>query len=66
MSEQIPAPADRSRSRESMFLLAIAVLVLAAGALSFLYIQNAEQTTPVITADEPRSVPLPAGPRKYQ
>jgi hypothetical protein len=67
MSDHTPNPAGRSRFRDSTFLLAVAVVAIVCGALSF-YMQKAEYD-PAVTAsaiDEPRSRPLPAGPRKYQ
>jgi hypothetical protein len=64
---RVPASADRSRFRDSTFLLAIAVVALVCGALSF-YLQKGEPDTSATAtgADETRSAPLPAGPRKYQ
>jgi hypothetical protein len=62
-----PAPADRFRFRDSIFLLTIASLAIVCGALS-LYMQNVERARLVgsIATDDRPSIPLPAGPRKYQ
>ena len=64
MNDHAPPPAGRSR--ESTLLLLIAALALAYGTLA-IYMRHVEPAGPdVATSAEERSIPLPAGPRKYQ
>ena len=67
MRKYAPSPATHYSSRDSLFLVVIAVVSLVCGTLSFCA-WRAEHN-PSLTAsmeDEAHSVPLPAGPRKYQ
>ena len=67
MRKYAPSPATHYSSRDSLFLVAIAVVSLVCGTVSFCA-WRAEHN-PSLTAsmeDDTPSVPLPAGPRKYQ
>jgi hypothetical protein len=67
MRKYAPPPGTHYSSRDSLFLVAIAVVSLVCGAVSF-YAWRAAHN-PSLSAsieDEAPSVPLPAGPRKYQ
>jgi hypothetical protein len=67
MKKYAPSPATHYSSRDSLFLVVIAVVSLVCGAVSFLAWRV--EHNPSLTAsmeDDAPSVPLPAGPRKYQ
>jgi hypothetical protein len=65
MNNHAPPPAGGSR--ESTLLLLIAALALAYGTLA-IFMRHVEPTGPDVAAsvEDVRSIPLPAGPRKYQ
>ena len=65
MNNHAPPPAGRSR--ESALLLLIAALALAYGTLA-VFMRHVQPAGPDVaaSAEDERSTPLPAGPRKYQ